>query len=207
MASKIVPTRQELMRMKNKKKTAQRGHKLLKDKRDSLMRSFLEVIREALELRKKLDERYEKIFQQFQLARSLMDEEYLDILSQNPSTKVFIERENKNIMSVIIPVLKVLVEGDFLNYSLLQTNPHLDQSLKGARKLLPDILLLMEKENAARRLAVEIEKTRRRVNALEHVVIPEVQHNINWINAALEEQARETTVSLIKMKERMAQAG
>lgn len=204
MSKRLTATRQELMQQKATKKMASRGHKLLKDKRDGLMKQFMEVIREAVELRKRVELRYAEMYREFELARVMMDEDYLNVLAETPSTRIFLERKDRNIMSVIIPLLKVQVEGHFLNYSLLQTNPHLDQALHLLRELLPYLLQMMEKENAAKRLAEEIEKTRRRVNGLEYVIIPQMEENIAYIEAALDEMSRETTVSLIKMKEMLA---
>jgi len=197
-------TRQELMRQKRKKKTAQRGHKLLKDKRDSLMQMFVELIRETIALRKSIDIRYLEVLREYQVAGLTINSRYLELLAATPTTTITLDKTLKTVMSVKLADLAIEVKGDFLNYGMLQTNEHLDKALKLLRELLPDILRLVEKENAASRLAEEIERTRRRVNALEYVIIPEVNLNIRFIAAKLEEQARQTTVSLIKMKQRMA---
>jgi len=200
----ISATRQELMRLRRKKKTAERGRKLLKDKRDSLMQTFLGIIRETIALRKTLDQHYLDILEEFRLAKLQMDEKYVDLLAKTPSTTIELFKEIRNVMSVRIPMLEIAVEGNFLNYGLLETNPHLDNALKSLRELLPQILKLVEKEYAAYKLAEEIEKTRRRVNALDYVIIPQVEGQIIYIRGKLEEQARQATVSLIKMKQRMA---
>lgn len=205
MSQKNIPaTRQELMRFRNKKKTAQRGHKLLKDKRDSLMQTFVALIRETIRMRRELDVQYLRIIEEFRLAKMLMDDEYVDVLAETPSTTINLQKTIKSIMGVKVPELSVDVEGNFLNYGFLQTNVHLDNALQLLRDLLPNLLALLEKEHAASLLAAEIEKTRRRVNALEYVIIPEVDATIKDIRSKLDEQAREATVSLIKMKQKMA---
>jgi V/A-type H+-transporting ATPase subunit D len=196
----VIPTRQELMRLKNKRKGVLRGHKLLKDKRDNLVQIFMSNYRIALKMRGELEEKYGEIMKRYNFAMLNIDEEYLELLAKNPDTKIRIFSETKNVLGVKIPEMDVKVSGNFLNYSLAQTNHHLDVSLKNLRELLPHLVKLVELEFKVRRLATEIEKTRRRVNALEYVILPEIDQNIHYIQAKLSEDALQTTVRLMKMK-------
>jgi V/A-type H+-transporting ATPase subunit D len=196
----VIPTRQELMRLKNKRKSVKRGHKLLKDKRDNLVQIFMSNYRIALKMRGELEEKYGEIMKRYNFAMLNIDEEYLELLAKNPDTKIRIFSETKNVLGVNIPEMDVKVSGNFLNYSLAQTNHHLDVSLKNLRELLPDLVKLVELEFMVRRLATEIEKTRRRVNALEYVILPEIDQNVHYIQAKLAEDALQTTVRLMKMK-------
>lgn len=196
----IVATRQELMRLKNKRKSVMRGHKLLKDKRDNLIQIFMTSYREARNLRKSLDEKYSAILGRFNFATLNLDEEYFELLAEDPQTQIKISSETGNVLGVKVPTLKAEVTGDFLNYSLAQTSYHLDISLKTLRELLPELLQLLELEFKVRKLAIEIEKTRRRVNALEYVILPEIEETIKYIQNKLAEDALQTTVRLMKMK-------
>lgn len=200
----VIPTRQELMRLKNKRKSVKRGHKLLKDKRDNLVQIFMYNYRIALKMRGELEEKYGEIMKRYNFAMLNIDEEYLELLAKNPDTKIRIFSETKNVLGVKIPEMDVKVSGNFLNYSLAQTNHHLDVSLKNLRELLPDLVKLVELEFKVRRLATEIEKTRRRVNALEYVILPEIDQDVHYIQAKLAEDALQTTVRLMKMKVKIA---
>lgn len=196
----VVATRQELMRLKNKRKSVMRGHKLLKDKRDNLIQIFMSSYKEARNLRKTLDQSYSKVLGRFSFATLNLDEDYFDLLTQNTQTKVRVISELTSVLGVKIPKLQAKVSGDFLNYSLAETSYHLDISLKTLRDLLPDLLKLLELEFKVRKLASEIEKTRRRVNALEYVILPEIEETIKYIQNKLAEDALQTTVRLMKMK-------
>ena len=139
----VIPTRQELMRLKNKRKSVLRGHKLLKDKRDNLVQIFMTSYRIAIKMRGELEEKYGEIMQRYSFAMLNIDEEYLELLAKNPDTKIRIFSETKNVLGVKIPEMDVKVSGNFLNYSLAQTNHHLDVSLKNLRELLPDLVKQM----------------------------------------------------------------
>jgi V/A-type H+/Na+-transporting ATPase subunit D len=195
-----IATRQELLKLKAKTKNAQRGRSLLKDKRDSLMKEFFDIMREAIELRQRFEDMYGVAFGQFQQAISQMDHEYLEALTKTVTVKVNVTATTKSIMSVKIPQLSSSVEGSATEYSLIQTNAQLDQSLQSLRSIIPDILALIQAEYAALLLAREIEKTRRRVNSLDYIVIPELQAHTKGVRSKLEEQARDATVALMKVK-------
>lgn len=195
-----IATRQELLKLKAKTKNAQRGRSLLKDKRDSLMKEFFDIMREAIELRQRFEDMYGVAFGQFQQAISQMDHEYLEALTKTVTVQVQVTATTKSIMSVKIPQLSSTVEGSATEYSLIQTNAQLDQSLQSLRNIIPDILALIQAEYAALLLAREIEKTRRRVNSLDYVVIPELHTHTKGVRSKLEEQARDATVALMKVK-------
>lgn len=195
-----IATRQELLKLKAKTKNAQRGRSLLKDKRDSLMKEFFDIMREAIELRQRFEDMYGVAFGQFQQAISQMDHEYLEALTKTVTVQVNVTATTKSIMSVKIPQLSSSVEGSATEYSLIQTNAQLDQSLQSLRNIIPDILALIQAEYAALLLAREIEKTRRRVNSLDYIVIPELQAHTKGVRSKLEEQARDATVALMKVK-------
>lgn len=199
--AQLSATRQELLRLRKKTKTAIKGKTLLKDKRDSLMRQFMATIEEAIKLRHKFDRDYLDAKKIFNYSNLLMDENYLESLSKTPSVELSIETQATTVMSVRLPKLQVHITGDPISHSLYNTDASFDVSLGRLYKLLPDLILLIEKEHSALELAKEIEKTRRRVNALDYVVIPELKASIREVQAKLEEQNRFTVVSLIKLKQ------
>lgn len=208
MASTTVnPTRMELTRLKKKLVTAMRGHKLLKDKRDELMRQFLDLVRENKELREKVERGIEEANKNFVLARASMSDEVLNAALLAPKQEVSLELSTRNVMSVDIPVLdyktRTSDENDIYSYGFAFTSSDLDDAVKSLSDLLPDMLRLAEVEKSCELMASEIEKTRRRVNALEHVMIPQTQENIKYITMKLDENERSTQIRLMKVKDMM----
>ncbi|MGN0499313.1 MAG: V-type ATP synthase subunit D [Acutalibacteraceae bacterium] len=208
MANKTVnPTRMELTRLKKKLVTAMRGHKLLKDKRDELMRQFLDMVRENKELREKVEKSIEEANKNFVLARASMSDEALNAALLAPKQEVSVEVDTKNVMSVDIPVFNTKTrtsdENDIYSYGFAFTSSDLDDAVKSLAGVLPDLLRLAECEKSCALLASEIEKTRRRVNALEHVMIPETQQSIKYITMKLDENERSTQIRLMKVKDMM----
>ena len=208
MAKVVVnPTRMELTRLKKKLVTAKRGHKLLKDKRDELMRQFLEMARENMALRLKVEEAIERANSGFVIARAGMDAQILHTAMMAPKQEVTIETGSKNIMSVDIPQFsakyKTADSGDIYSYGFAFTNGDLDDAVKSLSDVLPDMIKLAETEKACQLMAAEIERTRRRVNALEYVIIPETQEGIRYITMKLDENERSTQVRLMKVKDMM----
>lgn len=201
----VNPTRMELTNLKKKLVTARRGHKLLKDKRDELMRRFLELVRENKELRKKTEEAIRRANAHMALSCSNMSDESLDIALMMPSQKMSIEIKDKNIMSVIVPEydvkLKTADEGDIYSYGFAFTSGDLDDAVKDFADIMPDMIRLAQIEKTCQLLATEIEKTRRRVNALEHVMIPDYEDTIKYITMKLEEADRSNTTRLLKIKD------
>ena len=204
-SSQVIPTRMELSRIKDKLAVARKGHKLLKDKRDELMRQFLIMVRENMELRKHVEEGIRQANINFIVAKAGMDAETLNTALMAAKQKVTLGVSTKNVMSVNIPVFdvrtKTASETDIYSYGYAFTSSDLDGAIKSLADIRDDMILLAEKEKACKLMAAEIEKTRRRVNALEHVIIPEAQKNIKYISMKLEETARDNTIRLIKVKD------
>jgi len=203
----VNPTRMELTRLKKKLVTAIRGHKLLKDKRDELMRRFLDLVRENKSLREKVEYGITQANRNFVLARSVMPDEVIHVALMTPKQEVTLEVETQNVMSVEIPKYHYKTRtsdaNDIYSYGYAFTSGDLDSAVKSLADLLPDMLRLAECEKACQLLAAEIEKTRRRVNALEHVLIPEMQENIHYITMKLDENERSTQIRLMKVKDMM----
>ncbi len=206
-ATQVNPTRMELTRLKKKLSTAIRGHKLLKDKRDELMRQFLDLVRENKVLREKVEKGIEEANKNFVLAGALMQDEVLNAALLAPKQSVSVEAGRKNVMSVEIPVFeyktRLADENDIYSYGYAFTSGDLDDAVKSLSDVFPDMLRLAECEKSCQLMAAEIEKTRRRVNALEHVMIPQTQESIKYITMKLDENERSTQIRLMKVKDMM----
>ncbi len=206
----VNPTRMELSNLRSKLATARKGHKLLKDKRDELMRQFLEMVRENKKLRLKVENAIHEANKYVAVARSLMSDELLDVALMLSAQEASLEIEEKNVMSVMLPVFrtkfKMANAGDIFSYSFASTTAELDNAVAFLAEILPDMLLLAEKEKSCQLLAAEIEKTRRRVNALEHVMIPQYEETIKYIRMRLDENERSATARLMKVKDMMLEA-
>ena len=203
----VNPTRMELTNLKRKLATARRGHKLLKDKRDELMRRFMEMVRENKELRKKVENSIAQANAHMALARSVMGDSSLEAALMMPMQEMSIDVSEKNVMSVIIPqfspTLKTADEADIYPYGFAFTSSELDGAVKYISDILPDLLKLAETEKSCQLMAAEIEKTRRRVNALEHVMIPQYEETIRYITMKLDENERGNTTRIMKVKDMM----
>lgn len=208
MAGKTVnPTRMELTRTRKKLMTARRGHKLLKDKRDELMRQFLESAKKNMELRKKVERGIRRANANFALASASMSEEAVRIAFMKPKQELQLELSKKNIMSVEVPKYRADTrtgnKNDIYSYGFAFTSADLDAAVLGLSELLPEMLLLAECEKACQLMSAEIEKTRRRVNALEHVIIPQMEETIRFITMKLDENERSSQTRLMKVKDMM----
>lgn len=203
----VNPTRMELTRLKRKLVTATRGHKLLKDKRDELMRQFLDLVRENKALREKVEAGISAANKNFVLARAGMDDEVLNVALMAPMQEVYLEASQRNVMSVEIPVFEYKTRSSDANniysYGYAFTSADLDGAVKSLADILPEMLRLAECEKSCQLMAAEIEKTRRRVNALEHVMIPDMQEKIKYITMKLDENERSTQIRLMKVKDMM----
>ena len=201
----VNPTRMELTRLKGKLRTAQRGHKLLKDKRDELMKQFLDTVREVKALRAKVEEELMTVHNSFTVASALMSSEALEQALMYPKQSVELSMGFKNIMSVNVPVYefhtKTASDSDIYPYGFADTSGELDTAVAALGKVFQDMLKLAQIEKSAQLMAEEIEKTRRRVNALEYVVIPDTQETIRYITMKLDENDRATTTRLMKVKD------
>ena len=205
--TQVNPTRMELTKLKKKLTTAIRGHKLLKDKRDELMRQFLDLVRENKALREKVEQGILSANKNFVLARSSMQEEVLKVSLMASKQEVFLNTSKKNVMSVEIPQFEYHTKtpdaNDIYSYGFAFTSSDLDDAVRSLQEILPDMLRLAEIEKACQLMAAEIEKTRRRVNALEHVMIPELREKIKFIVMKLDENERSTQIRLMKVKDMM----
>ena len=210
MASKTIsPTRMELSRTKARLKTAIRGHKLLKDKRDELMRQFLDIVHRNREQRKKVEEGLAAANSALAIASAVMSPEMLKQALLYPTQSVELDMTFKNIMSVDVPVYTFKTKSgdgeDIYPYGFAQTSGELDDAISALSSVFRDMLELAQVEKTMQLLAEEIEKTRRRVNALEYVMIPEMETNIKYISMKLEENDRSTKVRLMKVKDMVLQ--
>ena len=196
----VKPTRMELLNLKKRVTSAVRGHKLLKDKQDGLMKTFMEIIKEAKSLRREVEDKLSKAFKNFMQASSMMPAEMLETALLYPSAKTELEVKTRNVMSVHIPYFKLKQEGDILNYGYLQTSAELDMALSTFQEILPMLIKLAQIEKQAERLAAELETTRRRVNALEHKLIPDLKETVKFISMKLAETERAGVVSVMRVK-------
>ncbi len=197
-------TRMELTRLKKRLKTAVQGHKLLKDKRDELMKQFLETVRENRAIRTRVEEGLKQAHAAFLTASALMSTEPLELALLCPGQSVELELSFRNIMSVDVPIYSFEQKGNETGaypYGFASTSCELDQAVEAFSGVFQDMLKLAQIEKTAQLLAEEIEKTRRRVNALEYVKIPQMQESIKYITMRLDENERSSTIRLMKVKE------
>ena len=210
MANKTInPTRMELTRLKGRIKTARRGHKLLKDKRDELMKQFMEVVRKNRALRRRVEEGLEKAGRAMAVAGAVMSPEMLEQALLYPKQSVELDVTFRNVMSVNVPVYHYRTANEdpteIYPYGFAQTSGELDAAIEALGAVFQDMLALAEVEKTMQLLAQDIEKTRRRVNALEYVVIPEMERNIRYITMKLDENERGNTTRLMKVKDMVLQ--
>ena len=205
--TQINPTRMELTRLKKKLVTATRGHKLLKDKRDELMRQFLDLVKINKALREEVEEGLKNANKNFVLAKAVMQDEYLNSALLASKQSVSVDVGKKNVMSVNIPTFDIKTrtadENDIYSYGFAFTSGDLDYAIKYLSGVFNSMLKLAETEKACQLMSSEIEKTRRRVNALEHVLIPDLKKNISYITMKLDENERSTQIRLLKVKDMM----
>ena len=204
-ALNVNPTRMELTRLKGQLRTAVRGHKLLKDKRDELMKQFMDVVRENRALRSKVEEGLTRANTAFAAASAVMSPEMLEQAILYPQSSVSLEMDFQNIMSVDVPVYRFHTErGEGESpcpYGFAATSGELDDAVEALSQVFRDMLKLAEVEKTSQLLAQEIEKTRRRVNALEYVKIPQTEEAIKYITMKLDENERAATIRLMKVKD------
>ncbi|MCL2082636.1 MAG: V-type ATP synthase subunit D [Oscillospiraceae bacterium] len=205
----VNPTRMELTRLKIRIRTARRGHKLLKDKRDELMKQFLEIMRQNRILRERVESSLMKAHSSFSVAAALMSPEMLEQALLYPKQSVSLGMNSKNIMSVNVPEYTYKTKNDdkadIYPYGFAQTSGELDDALTELSDVFEELLELAQIEKAMQLLAQEIEKTRRRVNALEYVMIPQLEETIRYITMKLDENERGNLTRLMKVKDMMLQ--
>ncbi len=205
-ALQVKPTRMELSNLKKKRKTAVRGHKLMKDKRDEMVRRFILYVRRNRELREQVEKKLAEAMQNFVLARAAMSNEAVEEALSYPARPANIEVDVQHVLSIKVPKFTLAdSEGAFeYPYGFATTSAELDEAVKTFSELLPMLIELAEVEKICNRLADEIEKTRRRVNALEYVMIPQFDEAIRTIKMKLDENDRSNTTRLMKTKEMIA---
>lgn len=203
----VNPTRMELTRLKKRLKVARRGHKLLKDKRDELMKKFLDIVKKNKELREIVEDMLIKAHGEFLIARAVMASEVLESALMFPKQTTALDVTTMNIMSVDVPILNFTTGAtdneDIYSYGFAATSSELDESIGMLSKVQPYMLELAQAEKSSQLLAEEIEKTRRRVNALEYVLIPQLTETIKYITMKLDESERGSITRLMKIKDMM----
>ncbi|MDD4833750.1 MAG: V-type ATP synthase subunit D [Lutispora sp.] len=202
----VNPTRMELSGLKKRLATATRGHKLLKDKQDELMRRFIELIRKNKALRMDVETDLQDSFKDFLLASAVMSPEMLEEAVSFPKENIMVDIKKRNVMSVNVPVMNFIRklegdEGSIYPYGFAQTSSELDDAISKLYGIMSKLLELAEVEKACQLMADEIEKTRRRVNALEYRTIPELKETIRFIRMKLDENERSTITRLMKVKD------
>jgi len=200
MILKISPTRISLLNLKKELKVAQKGHKLLKDKRDGLIKKFMVVIYEARDLRHSVESRLGSAFDSYQRSSAMTPRLAQEVALLVPNAEVGLNAKVKTVMSVKIPEFEITKKGSAFSYGFLDSTGDLDNAIVKFEEVFVDIVRLAELEKTAENLADEIEKTRRRVSALENVMIPNLQETIKFIAMQLDERARDAVVSTMRVK-------
>ncbi len=204
----VNPTRMEMLKVRKRLVVAQRGHKLLKDKLDGLMKDFGEIAKAYKQCRLAVDEELPEVLKLFVLAEATSSRLILEDALEVTRQELIINEAHKRVMSVLIPHLEITFGQSGGGYSMVHTSAELDKAISGLKGFLPKLLKMAELEETVRRMCQEIEKTRRRVNALEHTMIPRMKETIKYINNKLDEMERSTTSRLMKIKaQRLAVEG
>ena len=208
----VNPTRMELASLKKTLQASIRSHKLLKDKQDDLIRKFINLVKHNNQLRKEVEEQLQSSLKDFVMARAVMSSEFLEEAIVYPKEHITVDVKEKNIMSVSVPVMnfKRQLEGDegsIYPYGFANTSSELDDTLSKLYGILPQLLELAGVEKSCQLMADEIEKTRRRVNALEYRTIPDLEETIKYIRMRLDENERASITRLMKVKSMIEQRG
>jgi len=197
----VNPNRMELLRLKRRLALAKRGYKLLKDKRDALIQKFIKLVHENRRLREEFDKKMRENMNNFLQASLSMGNKDLDSIFLFPKRTTKVKISHQNIMSVQVPQYELVEEGDLYTYGMINTNPGLDNALKKYKEIIPLMIKMAELDKTIVLLTEEIEKTRRRVNALEYVMIPNLEDTIKFITMKLDEMARSNNSALMRIKE------
>ncbi len=202
----INPTRMNLTILKGRLDTSTRGHKLLKDKQDELMRQFINLIKENKKLREEVEEKLKDAFKAFLMASASMSPQMLEEAVALPTMKTLVDINIKNVMSVNVPEMKfktekISEEASRYPYGYANTTADLDEAIENLTEVMDELLELAQKEKSAQLMADEIEKTRRRVNALEYKTIPDLEDTIKYIRSRLDENERANITRLMKVKD------
>ena len=189
-----------LLDLKKRVKSAERGHKLLKDKQDGLMKHFMEIVRDAKKLREEVEEMLGDAFKKFLIASAWMKEADLRNALSSPQAKLELSVKTKNVMSVRIPFFELKKEGEIKTYGYAGTNALLDEAIDALNEAFEILIQLAQIEKQAEALAIELETTRRRVNALEHKMIPDLKDAVKYIRLKLDEGERSAIIGTMKVK-------
>lgn len=200
MRLNVNPNRMELMKLRNRLAIARRGHKLLKDKLDALVQDFVRVVRENANLRREIEREIVQAFEAQNIASLMLSEEDKDLVTLVSQQRLLLEVRTRYLTGVRVPHFEVKVEGDPYSYGVIHTPAELDAAFRLFSRVLPLMIRLAEAEKTIELLAVEIEKTRRRVNALEYVLIPNLEETIKYIQLKLEELARSAITGIMRIK-------
>lgn len=204
---RVNPTRMALMDLKRRTKAAERGHKLLKDKQDGLMQQFMAIIRDAKRLRTEVEERLGDAFRRFLMASAWMTDGELENALSSPQATISLSVDTKSVMSVKIPFFTVRKEGRIRTYGYAGTNALLDEAVKTLDDVFEMLIALAQVEKQAESMAIELETTRRRVNALEHKMIPDLRDTVKFIKMKLDESERSGIVGTMRVKAQIEAAG
>ncbi len=197
----VNPNRMELIKLKRRLELAIRGYKLLKDKRDALIQIFIKLVHDNMKTKEEFDKKIKECMNKFLLATLYMSEDDLNSIFLFSQRKTIAKTEYQNIMSVKVPKYKIKEEGNLYTYGMVGTSPELDNSLKKYQEIIPLMIKMAELDKALVLLTEEIEKTRRRVNALEYVMIPNLEDTIKFITIKLDEMARSTNSAIMRIKD------
>ncbi len=200
MRLKVNPNRMEVLRLRKRLTLATRGHRLLKDKLDELMRRFTERLEEIRALRERVEEMLARVNERMVLARGLTGPHSMETVGRFPGQKTEIEFSSTRLLNLRLPHIETRCEGSTHSYGFRSTCADLDEALRLASEAFPHILHLAELERGLELMAAEIEATRRRVNALEYILMPSLRETIRWITMKLAEAERETVTRLMKVK-------
>ncbi len=200
---RVNPTRMSLLDLKRRTKAAERGHKLLKDKQDGLMQQFMAIIRDAKARRESIEQELNTAFKAFLMASAWLSEAEMDNALSSPQAKVELSVDTKNVMSVRIPTFKVQKEGTVKTYGYASTNALLDRAVDAFDRVFELLIQLAEIEKQAENMAIELETTRRRVNALEYKMLPDLRQTVKYIKMKLDESERAAIVSTMRIKASM----
>lgn len=200
---RVNPTRMALMELKRSTTSAKRGHKLLKDKQDGLMQQFLVTIRSAKELRMRVEAELGQAFMSFLTASAWLSDAEVENALSSPQATIELAVETRSVMGVKIPFFRLKKEGTVRNYGYSQTNTLLDRAIDAFDNAFETLIRLAEIEKQAENMAIELETTRRRVNALEHKMIPDLQETVKYIKLRLDEAERAGIIATMRVKASM----
>lgn len=192
-------TRMEMLSLRKRVALAVRGHRLLSEKRDEISRQLVQIARDLKALRAKVEQELMETSRRFMMARATMEPEHMRAAMDVPTKKFQLTMSFASIMSVKVPRLSKQIEGDIMSYGFSSTSGELDVALRALERASDSLIELAEKEKQCQLLAVELQSTRRRVNVLEHVVIPETKEVIKYINSKLGEAERDNISRLMKI--------